>query len=595
MQTSTNVAKTRSGLSLFRLPLALVCFATACGPDTSTGNDDEDESSDDSSESDHSDDVEILRFEWEKCPTTALQTTGAQCAQVAVPLDWEDDESETIELFVHKTEASADEKKGMLWILDGGPGGNGESLAAEARSLFGDTSAYDLYVVSHRGTGRSTLLECEAFESSGSGDIRDCVAELAEKWGDGLAHFNSRQAGMDLGQLIDTVHEDGDSINVYGVSYGTYWAQRYLQQFPDQADLVVLDGVLDLKAEVWLNNILAEEAGNRVYDEFCQASEACTKVTGDDPLSYYTDLIDTLREDGIACEPLKDWETSDVVDAHTLLARYAGYLPNLGPSVVGLTQRIKRCNASDQEQLQNFLSFYEMLTEDSGETGQADFSIALYANVVTNDLVGYLDEWPSEAIDEFEGKLYFANSAETSFEMLYDNWPHEAVADDHLKMPKTEVPMLLVNGGLDFQTVLPWAERAAEHFSGDLQNYVYVPVGGHGLVVGKDPAADEPSSCLQDVFAQVLAEPMASPDTSCTDDFTALDFAQDQAATGNLAQAIFGVSDVFNPADDEAAKPVALLDRQHIEAAQVALVEQLRAIRPVAAQQLAARARLIRD
>ena len=51
---------------------------------------------------------------------------------------------------------------------------------------------------------------------------------------------------MDVGELINLFKRNGihDSAFVYGVSYGTYWAERYMQLFPRQAKGVILDSVV---------------------------------------------------------------------------------------------------------------------------------------------------------------------------------------------------------------------------------------------------------------------------------------------------------------------------------------------------------------
>ncbi|MBU1069229.1 lysophospholipase [Myxococcota bacterium] len=55
--------------------------------------------------------------------------------------------------------------------------------------------------------------------------------------------FNTTQAARDLAAVIDRTRENGVPVIVYGVSYGTYWALRYLRLYPTHSDGVILDSI----------------------------------------------------------------------------------------------------------------------------------------------------------------------------------------------------------------------------------------------------------------------------------------------------------------------------------------------------------------
>lgn len=87
----------------------------------------------------------------------------------------------------------------------------------------------NVYTVDHRGTGRSTMLDCVAAQTlmAGSPKGRDidptevaaCAKALEFKYTD-LAAFSITSAATDVATFISK-HTNGASTIVYGVSYGT--------------------------------------------------------------------------------------------------------------------------------------------------------------------------------------------------------------------------------------------------------------------------------------------------------------------------------------------------------------------------------------
>jgi pimeloyl-ACP methyl ester carboxylesterase len=489
---------------------------------------------------------------WEACPE-GLTDNGAQCRLVKVPLNWEQPQGKTIDLFLHRTLAAQSPAKGQIWLLDGGPGGSGEELAKASREFFGDNAAYDVYTLTHRGTGRSTLLQCEAFAPMGTGDLEDCANELSALWGDDLHYFNARQAARDVGSLVETYKAAGQSVNVYGLSYGTYLLQHYLKLYPNQANLVVLDGVLDLEAEIWFNTILAEKAGEYLWGTVCAGNDTCKRVMGEDPLATYKTFIDDMRSAGtVECPAFQALSPADVRALHGDLAATTGHYPFVGPAFTGVTRRLMRCSASDQTQLTAFLKAYAEQNDDGSDPNvdqQASFSQALFANVIANDILGQLDSWPVDEIAPLDDKMYFAAIAETGYGEMFAAWPRGPLPEDQLVQSSTTVPMLIINGALDRQTVLPWAERAAAHFSGEYQTYAYVPVGGHVLLPGPKGDPSLASICIQDIFAQVLATPLASPNMDCLGDWNTLDYEGANQPTLGASFFLFGTADIYNDSD----------------------------------------------
>lgn len=105
--------------------------------------------------------------EWEVCD---LYSEGggpeAGCAVVETPLDRDDPDGPTIEVFVKRYRPEGGTGANALWLLQGGPGASGyvfEGLSEVFATRFPDV---DYYFPDHRGTGRSTRLTRRASRPS---------------------------------------------------------------------------------------------------------------------------------------------------------------------------------------------------------------------------------------------------------------------------------------------------------------------------------------------------------------------------------------------------------------------------------------------
>lgn len=155
----------------------------------------------------------------------------AMCAVEEVPLRWEDsNDSRKIPVFFKVFPTRKPEKrKGVLVLLQGGPGGSSAIFDQLAPLIFDATDdEFDLVLPDHRGTGRSTLLACPGMQpipgdDTGLKTLLACREKLLQKYQkSGLAGFSTTDAAHDLAHFLNQTTKAGDEIIVYGVSYGTY-------------------------------------------------------------------------------------------------------------------------------------------------------------------------------------------------------------------------------------------------------------------------------------------------------------------------------------------------------------------------------------
>ncbi|MEO0605750.1 MAG: alpha/beta fold hydrolase, partial [Myxococcota bacterium] len=175
-------------------------------------------------------------LDWQPC---ALQVDErgqpTQCTRTTMPLWWDDPEGSTVELFAQRHLSGGGER--VLWLLPGGPGQTGAVYEDLVKALGARLSDTDLYVFEHRGVGRSSRLGCPDQESPDSEEGIDispdewpaCLDAVLAEVGDDLAAYSSAAAADDLAEWIRLTAE-GREVFVYGGSYGTTLAHRFLQR-----------------------------------------------------------------------------------------------------------------------------------------------------------------------------------------------------------------------------------------------------------------------------------------------------------------------------------------------------------------------------
>ena len=225
-----------------------------------------------------------LEVTWQSCPLISdAIALDAECATIEVPLDWDAADGETIELFVKRKPATV-ASEGQIWFLAGGPGQSSVGFEGLVDQVAGQAPQLSFYMIDHRGVGRSTRLGCpeqEALASAGANQITvdempDCLATVRAQYSDeALSHFSTDQAARDVGELIAHLRAAGETVAVWGGSYGTDWADAYAVYFPEQADALVL-GAIAVGGELATVD-MRFDAVARQYLERCEADLCASK------------------------------------------------------------------------------------------------------------------------------------------------------------------------------------------------------------------------------------------------------------------------------------------------------------------------------
>lgn len=205
---------------------------------------------------------------WGQCASAGLQSRGAECAKLAVPLDYKKPNGKKIKLAISRIKHTVPdaEYQGVMLVNPGGPGGSGLTLSVLGEFVPKDAGkAYDWIGFDPRGVGSSEpAVSCDpnyagynrpkyvptsrkiekAWFAKTRGYTRDCDRNN----GAILDHLTTIDSAKDMNSIRKAL--GARTINYYGFSYGTYLGQVFATLYPDKLRRVVFDGTVDPR-DVW--------------------------------------------------------------------------------------------------------------------------------------------------------------------------------------------------------------------------------------------------------------------------------------------------------------------------------------------------------
>ena len=480
---------------------------------------------------------------WEPCSLYDGAEDGlAECATTAMPLSWGDLGGERFEVRAKRLRAQGESRR-QLWLLHGGPGASGTiGFAARMEAWHATDPALDLYTLDHRGTGYSGRLGCPDEESptSPSGtsitaaEMPTCIASLEQQWGDDLAAVSSSASATDLAAFIEATREEGKDVLVWGGSYGTYWAQRYLQVAPAQADGVAIEGMAPADATF----ISYDEDGNRAGEDFfdlCATDAVCSAKLGPDPWQRLGDVLDALDQGHCASLGMPRRYFS-------LLLAYALYYAPMNAVVPALVYRLERCDPEDRAALASVFDFY------FGEGGVWD--LAFYSILLQHHIT-FSEMWDHPDFDGVDLEQYFADLQATAYVAknlgatklaLSQDWPRYFDPEHDDQWAATDTPMLMMQGALDPATTIYRAQAYGAQFTGAQQHYVVFDQAPHGVSSATPLDAGFTQHCGQQLLEAFIQDPRGELDLACVDQVLPIDFAGNE----ELSFALLGTGDFWD-------------------------------------------------
>ncbi|MFC5678391.1 alpha/beta hydrolase [Aeromicrobium endophyticum] len=229
---------------------------------------------------------------WGTCTSARLQKAGAECAKVAVPLDWAKPRGKKIKIAISRMKHTVKKSKyqGVMLVNPGGPGGSGLSLSLlqgaipeyRGQDVGG---AYDWIGFDPRGVGESepavscdpnwagynrpkydptkkvpyrTYSKKDPWPRITNAYTRACKAKNSKGI---LRHLTTKDVARDLNLIRQRL--GASKINYYGFSYGTYLGQVFSSMFPDKVRRMVFDGTVDPRGVWYEANLSQDKAFDR--------------------------------------------------------------------------------------------------------------------------------------------------------------------------------------------------------------------------------------------------------------------------------------------------------------------------------------------
>lgn len=212
------------------------------------------------------------------------------CWSVSVPLARGGDGAlGQVELAVEEARKGRPRGGTAILALTGGPGQSGLPFAGSFADELGRVKL-PIITLDQRGTGVSRVVDCRASETEIQ--ILSRTADCAASLGAASAWFRTEDTVQDIEAVRQALGYS--KLIVFGVSYGTYVAERYAAAYPDRVVKLVLDSPLPANGGAAFQTTTFA-AFRRILTSLC-AHGHC--ATGRDVVGATSRLLDSLRAKG---------------------------------------------------------------------------------------------------------------------------------------------------------------------------------------------------------------------------------------------------------------------------------------------------------
>ena len=213
------------------------------------------------------------------------------CGHITVPLDYSSAASPLIRVGFRWVPA-AGPASGTVLAVEGGPGYASSGSQSLYLAMLGHlTRTRSLLMIDLRGTGSSTPVNCPGLENYASQNqygprfaqlVAACGRQLNHTWryrGGSWVHasdlFSTAYSARDVSDVLTDLRLG--RVDLYGDSYGSWFAQAFASRYPGQLRSVTLDSTYQVLA---LNPWYATTAvtARRAFDAACARWPACARA-----------------------------------------------------------------------------------------------------------------------------------------------------------------------------------------------------------------------------------------------------------------------------------------------------------------------------
>ncbi len=388
-----------------------------------------------------------LAIELERCTlagSTGIASVEARCGWLTRPENPDQPEGRSIDLRVVVVPAlSPTPRPDALTVINGGPGGSSIDMYADLAATFSSIRRErDILILDQRGTGQSNPLDCVHLEEAGMDESEESVREATRACLEALPgdprYYTTSVAVQDLEAARTALGYE--TLNVYGVSYGTRVAQHYTRRYPSSVRTLIIDGVAPPEVPLGPNAAVnAQRTLARLFER-CESDPACADRFPD-PEAALKRLDQRLRESPVSvtvAHPVTGIATPiEVTRNHLLITlRMLSYAPE---TIRLIPLIIDEASAND-----NYVPLASNALRIEKElTGAIRFGMH-NAVVCTEDapFFGPLDE------DALE-KTYIGPQQARSLVTICESWPAGPLDEDLRSPLDVEVPTLILSGEED--------------------------------------------------------------------------------------------------------------------------------------------------
>ena len=391
-------------------------------------------------------------FEPAACPST-LKLPSAKCGTVGVPENRQQPAGRRIALNIIVLASAGPARLPPLFDIDGGPGLPGTKNAAFYAS--NDVSkGRDVVLVDQRGTGRSNGLECPELAAVKPTEpmlppaaverCRDSLKPRAD-----LRFYGTADAVADLDDVRRALGYA--KIDIFGMSYGTTVALRYMRRFPDRVRAAVLMGTAPPDAMPPRQHAPAASRALDLMLADCAKDAHCAARFP----TLGRDLAGTRERIAAA----------DGVEAAELFmerVRTRMYFPG---TRVGLPLAIDRAAKGDMSAIFPTASATDNLVVADG----------MFLAVTCSESFGLMD-YPAAARQA--RATPFGDYRLRRQRDACSGWPRARVDPDHRALPTaTKASVLIISGEMDPVTPPEWGDTVAAALP--RSRHIVVPGSGH--------------------------------------------------------------------------------------------------------------------
>uniref|UniRef100_K3XAS2 Peptidase S33 tripeptidyl aminopeptidase-like C-terminal domain-containing protein n=1 Tax=Globisporangium ultimum (strain ATCC 200006 / CBS 805.95 / DAOM BR144) TaxID=431595 RepID=K3XAS2_GLOUD len=521
----------------------------------------------------------------------------AECAVYTAPLCYAgictDAKDRTVEVFVKRIPAVDDaDSMPNVWFLQGGPGAGSTAMESAMISFREQMNGkVNVYTMDHRGTGRSTLLNCLAAQATTSGspsgsdidvtEVPDCAKDLETKYGSDMAAFSTTTAATDLSTFISTYQGSTGKTFVYGVSYGTALVERLMHLKNPDISGYILDGIAtssgsDVKNFEYFSTWDADfgEVGD-YYMTFCTKDATCAArfptTSLADTLQNIIDSFDS-KPDSTCAALVRDVTSGEpgtaIEPASYTLRRSLGSLfqsESTRSLIPVLAYRLNRCNKADTAVLTHYFNVSTSALSPTYEDSAFESTLLYY-------LIVFSEMWESPQssipvmLKRFTDAIIcnggssgtvptycaFSKEQSTTCNALdvgsYSASPLVYKKDEYWNVA-AEIPddtsVLLMSSKMDPQTPHKYAEYLLAALNGTAKELITFEHATHGtLWTTPQDDEDKTITCGMEILLSYVRNEgdLSRLDKSCVATMPAISFEVDE----DIAAELLSTSDAFD-------------------------------------------------